>query len=72
MHLVGSLTPEQKTNAKYVLDHMDERELLKTVCHNRDGKSYETRSVSPPPLWEGIKAVGLAGVFIEHKAKGDT
>jgi len=48
MHLVGSLTLEQKTNAKYVLDHMGERELLKSVHRNGDGKSYERRSVS---LW---------------------
>lgn len=59
MHLVGSLTPEQKTNAKYVLGHMGERELLKTVCHNRDGKSYEGRSVSPHLSGKGLRQLVL-------------
>lgn len=59
MHLVGSLTLEQKTNAKYVLDHMGERELLKSVHRNGDGKSYERRSVSPHLFGKGLRQLVL-------------
>lgn len=50
---------EQKTNAKYVLDRMGERELLKSVHHNGDGKSYERRLVSPHLSGKGLRQLAL-------------